>query len=70
MAKSQGTVKFFDSKKGFGFIKQHGGGEVFLGARALEAAGILSVKEGDLLSFDVIKGKGRSPQASNIEKQP
>ncbi|MEI9990837.1 MAG: cold-shock protein [Rhizomicrobium sp.] len=49
-----GTVKFFNSSKGFGFIAPDGGGkDVFVHATALEAAGMHSLNEGDKISFDV-----------------
>ncbi len=49
-----GTVKFFNSAKGFGFISPDGGGkDVFVHASAVEAAGMRALNEGDKLSFDV-----------------
>lgn len=49
-----GTVKFFNSSKGFGFIAPEGGTkDVFVHATALEAAGMTSLSEGQKLSFDV-----------------
>jgi CspA family cold shock protein len=49
-----GTVKFFNSSKGFGFISPEGGNkDVFVHASALEAAGIGSLSEGQKVSFDV-----------------
>jgi CspA family cold shock protein len=48
-----GTVKFFNTSKGFGFIAPDGGGkDVFVHATALEAAGMHSLNEGDKISFD------------------
>ena len=48
-----GTVKFFNTSKGFGFIAPDGGGkDVFVHATALEAAGMRSLNEGDKISFD------------------
>jgi CspA family cold shock protein len=48
-----GTVKFFNSSKGFGFIAPEGGAkDVFVHASALEAAGITSLSEGQRVSFD------------------
>jgi CspA family cold shock protein len=48
-----GTVKFFNSAKGFGFIAPEGGGkDVFVHATAVEAAGMHSLNEGDKVSFD------------------
>ena len=49
-----GTVKFFNTAKGFGFIAPEGGGkDVFVHASALEAAGIHFLKEGDKVTFEV-----------------
>jgi CspA family cold shock protein len=49
-----GTVKFFNSAKGFGFIApQDGGKDVFVHATALEAAGMASLSEGQKVSFDI-----------------
>ncbi len=51
---TNGTVKFFNSAKGFGFISPDGGGkDVFVHASAVEAAGMRALNEGDKLSFDV-----------------
>lgn len=65
-----GTVKFFNTAKGFGFITPEGGGkDVFVHATALEAAGIRDLKEGDRVSFqleDDRKGKGK--QAAQLKK--
>ena len=48
-----GTVKFYDSQKGFGFIQPDGGGkDVFVHATALERAGLHSLNEGQKVSFD------------------
>lgn len=49
-----GTVKFFNTAKGFGFIAPEGGGkDVFVHATALEAAGMHSLNEGDKVSFEI-----------------
>lgn len=53
---SNGTVKFFNSTKGFGFIEQDGGGaDVFVHISAVERAGMHGLVEGQKLSFDIVK---------------
>jgi CspA family cold shock protein len=50
-----GTVKFFNTSKGFGFISPEGGGkDVFVHATAVEAAGMRTLQEGQKVSFDVV----------------
>ena len=52
---STGTVKFFNSAKGFRFIEQEGGGsDVFVHASAVERSGMNSIVEGQKLSFDIV----------------
>ncbi len=60
-----GTVKFYNSQKGFGFIQpDDGGADVFVHATALEAAGIYSLNEGQKVSFEVIADRGKTKAAS------
>ena len=62
-----GTVKFFNSAKGFGFIAPDGGGkDVFVHASALEAAGIRTLGEGQKVSFD-IQPDARGSKAANLQ---
>ena len=65
-----GTVKFFNTAKGFGFIQPEGGSkDVFVHATALEAAGIHSLSEGEKVSFVLEDDRrGRGKQAGQIEK--
>ena len=65
-----GTVKFFNGAKGFGFIQPDDGGkDVFIHASALEAAGIRSLNEGDRVSFVLEDDrKGRGKQAGQVKK--
>jgi CspA family cold shock protein len=65
-----GTVKFFNTAKGYGFIQPDGGGkDVFVHATALEAAGIRSLNEGDKVSFVLEDDKrGRGKQAGQLQK--
>ena len=65
-----GTVKFFNGAKGFGFITpDEGGKDVFVHASALEAAGIRGLNEGDRVSFVLEDDrKGRGKQAGQVKK--
>lgn len=63
---TNGTVKFFNTSKGFGFIAPDGGAkDVFVHASALEAAGIRSLAEGQKVSFD-IQPDARGAKAANL----
>jgi CspA family cold shock protein len=62
-----GTVKFFNSQKGFGFIEQTGGGpDVFVHVSAVERAGMPGLVEGQKLSFDIVTERGKQA-ASNLK---
>jgi CspA family cold shock protein len=65
-----GTVKFFNTAKGFGFIElDEGGKDVFVHATALEAAGIPLLNEGDRVSFELEDDRrGRGKQAGQLKK--
>ena len=63
-----GTVKFFNSQKGFGFISPTDGGQdVFVHISAVERAGMSSLNEGQKLSYDVVSERGKSA-ASNLQE--
>jgi len=63
-----GTVKFFNTAKGFGFIApDDGGNDVFVHVTALERAGIHSLNEGDKVSYEVVSERGKLA-ASNLQK--
>lgn len=66
---STGTVKFFNSTKGFGFIEQEGGGDdVFVHISAVERAGMRTLVEGQKLSFDVVKdNRSGKAAAENLQ---
>jgi len=62
-----GTVKFFNSSKGFGFIApEDGGKDVFVHASAVEAAGMRTLNEGQRVSFDIQPDK-RGSKAANLK---
>ena len=62
---ARGIVKWFNDKKGFGFIEQEDGPDVFVHHSAINATGFKSLKEGDRVSFDVEQGK-KGPAAANV----
>ena len=64
---STGTVKWFNEKKGFGFIKLEDGGDVFVHYSALLGDGFKTLKEGEEVEFEIIQG-AKGPQASNVVK--
>ncbi|MBI3609798.1 MAG: cold-shock protein [Nitrospirae bacterium] len=64
---TKGKVKWFNEKKGFGFIEQEGGGDVFVHFSAIQGDGFKTLAEGQEVEFDVVDGK-KGPQASNVMK--
>jgi CspA family cold shock protein len=63
---TQGTVKWFSDSKGFGFIQREDGPDVFVHHSAIEGSGFRSLKEGDVVEFEVTQGP-KGPQASNVK---
>jgi len=64
---AKGTVKWFNDQKGFGFIQQDEGSDVFVHFSAIKGTGFKSLAEGDRVSFDVEQGT-KGPAAKNVEK--
>ena len=64
---AQGTVKWFNDAKGYGFITQEGGEDVFVHYSAIQAQGFKSLAEGDRVEFEVTRGP-KGLQAANVRK--
>ena len=61
----EGTVKWFNDSKGFGFIQQDGGDDVFVHHTAIQAQGFKSLSEGQRVSFEIVDG-AKGPAAANV----
>jgi cold shock protein len=64
---AQGTVKWFNDKKGYGFIVSDDGKDVFVHHSAIQGEGYKSLKEGEKVQFDVVSGP-KGEQAAKVEK--
>ena len=64
---AQGTVKWFNNKKGYGFINEEGGRDVFVHFSSITMDGYKSLTEGELVIFDVEEST-RGPEAKNVRK--
>ncbi len=64
---AQGTVKWFNDAKGFGFIQQDDGPDVFVHFSAIEGSGFKSLAEGDRVEFEVTQGQ-KGPQSTNVRR--
>jgi len=62
---SQGTVKWFDEKKGFGFICGEDGADIFVHYSNIAGGGFKTLGEGETVEFDIIKGD-KGPKAENV----
>ena len=63
----QGTVKWFNAEKGFGFIERENGDDVFVHFSAIQTDGFKSLDEGQKVTFDIEQGQ-RGAQAANVHK--
>lgn len=64
---ASGKVKWFDNKKGFGFIMQESGQDVFVHHSSIQGAGFKTLNEGETVSFDVITSD-KGPKAENVQR--
>lgn len=64
---ANGTVKWFNESKGFGFITAEDGTDVFAHFTAIQGEGFKTLTEGDKVSFDIVQGE-KGPKAENIKK--
>jgi CspA family cold shock protein len=67
MALAEGTVKWFSEKKGFGFIEQNEGPDIFVHYSSINTSGFKTLAEGERVSFDV-EESDRGPVAKNVSK--
>ncbi|MDH5559838.1 MAG: cold-shock protein [Deltaproteobacteria bacterium] len=62
---ANGTVKWFNENKGFGFIEQEGGADIFVHHSKINSSGFKVLKEGDKVTFDIEEGQ-KGPAAANV----
>jgi CspA family cold shock protein len=65
----EGTVKWFNNTKGYGFIGRDGGPDVFVHYTAIVAEGYKTLNEGDAVEFEIVQGP-KGPQAANVTRDP
>jgi cold shock protein len=64
----KGKIKWFSNVKGYGFVEQEGGQDVFVHYSMIQGEGYKSLAEGDMVSFEIVQGE-KGPQASNVVKE-
>ena len=64
---ASGKVKWFDNKKGFGFIMQESGQDVFVHHTSIQGKGFKTLNEGELVNFDVVTSD-KGPKAENVQR--
>jgi cold shock protein len=67
VARLQGKVKWFNNNKGYGFIGQDSGADVFVHYTAIQGDGFKSLQEGDTVEFEIVQGQ-KGPQADHVTK--
>jgi CspA family cold shock protein len=67
VARLQGKVKWFNNAKGYGFIGQESGADVFVHYSAIQGDGFKTLQEGDTVEFEVVQGQ-KGPQADKVVK--
>ncbi len=65
---AEGVVKWFNDAKGFGFITEDGGSDVFVHHSSIQGSGFKSLSEGDRVEFEIVKGQ-KGPAAGNVRKK-
>lgn len=68
MSQRTGVVRWFNNAKGYGFLGQDDGADVFVHYSAIESEGYKSLKEGEPVAFEVEQGAGGRPQASHVTR--
>jgi len=63
----EGTVKWFNAKKGFGFLERDNGDDVFVHFSAIQSDGFRTLNEGDKVKFDIVEGE-KGPSAANVKR--
>lgn len=63
---SKGKVKWFNAEKGYGFIENEEGGDVFVHFSSIQKDGFKTLEEGQAVSFEIVQG-AKGPQASNVQ---